>query len=116
MSGKVLVSISGKGGVGKTTVTANLGAALAMRHNKVVLVDADIGLRNLDVVMGLEDRVVHDLSHVMRGECTIEQATISDPHVSGLSLLRSPGARTPTAIRWCFWWVMRPHIWIIRMM
>ena len=78
MSGKVLVNISGKGGVGKTTVTANLGAALALRHNRVVLVDADIGLRNLDVVMGLEDRVVHDLSHVMRGECSIEQATILD--------------------------------------
>ena len=98
MSGKVLVNISGKGGVGKTTVTANLGAALALRHNKVVLVDADIGLRNLDVVMGLEDRVVHDLSHVVRGECSIEEATISDPHISGLSLIPAPGRRDMPAM------------------
>ena len=98
MSGKVLVNISGKGGVGKTTVTANLGAALALRHNKVILVDADIGLRNLDVVMGLEGHVVHDLSHVVRGECTIEQATIPDPHISGLTLIPAPGRRDMPAL------------------
>ncbi len=61
MSGRVLVIVSGKGGVGKTTLTAHIGAALALRGRKVVAVDADIGLRNLDIAMGLENRVAHDL-------------------------------------------------------
>ena len=78
MSGKVVTVTSGKGGVGKTTVTANLAAALAMLGHKVVALDADIGLRNLDVVMGLENRIVYDLVDVVEGRCRLRQAMIKD--------------------------------------
>ncbi|WP_022820201.1 septum site-determining protein MinD [Fusobacterium russii] len=87
MSARVIVITSGKGGVGKTTTTANIGAALAEAGNRVLLIDTDIGLRNLDVVMGLENRIVYDLVDVMEGRCRIPQALIRDKRCSNLSLL-----------------------------
>ena len=87
-----IVVTSGKGGVGKTTTTANLGVALALMGNKVAVVDADIGLRNLDVILGLENRIVYDLVHVIEGECRLKQALIKDKRCSGLYLL--PAAQT----------------------
>ena len=92
MSGKVFVVTSGKGGVGKTTTTANIGAGLALRNRKVVLIDADIGLRNLDVVMGLENRIVYDLVNVVEKTCKIKQASINDNRFEHLLLL--PAAQT----------------------
>ena len=89
---KVYVITSGKGGVGKTTTTANLGVGLALQDKRVVLVDADIGLRNLDVVMGLENRIVYDIVDVIEGNCRLKQALIKDKRYSGLSLL--PAAQT----------------------
>ena len=74
--GEVIVITSGKGGVGKTTTTANLGSALALEGKKVVLVDTDIGLRNLDVVMGLENRIVYDIVDVVEEKCKLRQALI----------------------------------------
>jgi septum site-determining protein MinD len=90
--GEVYVITSGKGGVGKTTTTANLGAGLALQEKKVVLVDADIGLRNLDVVMGLENRIVFDLIDVIEGKCRLKQALIKDKRYPTLHLL--PAAQT----------------------
>ncbi|MGL6114069.1 septum site-determining protein MinD [Cetobacterium sp. SF1] len=90
--GKVLVITSGKGGVGKTTTTANLGAALALQGQKVLLIDTDIGLRNLDVVMGLENRIVYDLVDVIDGHCKARQALIKDKRNDNLYLL--PAAQT----------------------
>jgi septum site-determining protein MinD len=87
MSGRVVTVTSGKGGVGKTTTTANLGVALALRGRAVTVIDADIGLRNLDVVMGLENRVVYNIMHVVRGTVTAERSLIRDKRVPGLSLL-----------------------------
>ena len=92
MKGKVIVITSGKGGVGKTTTTANLGTALAMMGQKVVLVDTDIGLRNLDVVMGLENRIVFDIVDLVNGHCKLKQALIRDKRFEGMSLL--PAAQT----------------------
>ena len=89
---KVITVTSGKGGVGKTTSTANLGTALAMLGKKVVVMDADIGLRNLDVVMGLENRIVYDLVDVIEGNCRLRQALIKDKHQPELFLL--PAAQT----------------------
>jgi len=88
-----IVVTSGKGGVGKTTTTANLGAALAMRGKRVVLVDADIGLRNLDLVLGLEKRIVFDLVEVVEGRCQLRQALIRDKRF-GESLAILPAAQT----------------------
>ena len=76
--GEVIVITSGKGGVGKTTTTANLGSALALAGKKVALVDTDIGLRNLDVVMGLENRIVYDIVDVIEEKCKVRQALIKD--------------------------------------
>ncbi|MGX6592297.1 septum site-determining protein MinD [Cetobacterium ceti] len=90
--GKVLVITSGKGGVGKTTTTANLGAALALQGQKVLLIDTDIGLRNLDVVMGLENRIVYDIVDVIDGHCKVRQALIKDKRSDNLYLL--PAAQT----------------------
>jgi len=90
--GKAIVITSGKGGVGKTTTTANLGTALAMIGNKVVVIDADIGLRNLDVVLGLENRIVYDLVDVVEEKCKPKQALIKDKRFSELYLL--PAAQT----------------------
>jgi septum site-determining protein MinD len=84
---RVITLTSGKGGVGKTTATANIGVALARRGRRVAVVDADIGLRNLDVVMGLENRVVYNLVHVVRGAVDAQRALIRDKRVPGLSLM-----------------------------
>lgn len=92
MAGRVIVVTSGKGGVGKTTTTANLGAALAQMGRRVVVVDADIGLRNLDVVLGLENRIVYDLVDVVEGNCKLRAALIRDKRVEDLTLL--PAAQT----------------------
>ena len=90
--GEVIVITSGKGGVGKTTTTANIGTGLALSGKKVVLIDTDIGLRNLDVVMGLENRIVYDLVDVVEGVCRVKQALIKDKRYEGLYLL--PAAQT----------------------
>ena len=90
--GRAIVITSGKGGVGKTTTTANLGAALAQLGHSVVLVDADIGLRNLDVVMGLENRIVYHLVDAVRGKCTPQKALIKDRRMDNLWIL--PASQT----------------------
>ena len=90
--GRAIVITSGKGGVGKTTATANLGTSLAQLGNSVVLVDADIGLRNLDVVMGLENRIVYHLVDVVRGRCTPQKALIKDRRLDNLYIL--PASQT----------------------
>ena len=87
MGARVIVVTSGKGGVGKTTTTANIGAGLAEKGHKVLLIDTDIGLRNLDVVMGLENRIVYDLIDVIEGRCRISQALIKDKRCQNLVLL-----------------------------
>jgi septum site-determining protein MinD len=87
-----IVITSGKGGVGKTTTSANLGVSLARLGHRVVVMDADIGLRNLDVIMGLENRIVYDLVHVIEGECRLKQALIRDKRLDNLYLL--PAAQT----------------------
>ncbi|HEY8344166.1 MAG TPA: septum site-determining protein MinD [Bacillota bacterium] len=92
MSGRVIVVTSGKGGVGKTTAVANIGTGLALNHHKVVMIDADIGLRNLDVVMGLENRIVYDLVDVVEKNCRLRQALIKDKRFENLFLL--PAAQT----------------------
>ena len=93
MSGKTIVMTSGKGGVGKTTATANVGTGLALRSNRVVVIDTDIGLRNLDVVMGLENRIVFDLVDVVEERCRIEQALIRDKHAGELYLIAAAQIR-----------------------
>jgi septum site-determining protein MinD len=85
--GKVIVISSGKGGVGKTTATASIGAALALDGKKVAVVDMDIGLRNLDVVMGLENRVVFNIIDLARGKCKVKQAAIKDRRIENLFLI-----------------------------
>lgn len=99
MSGKVFVVTSGKGGVGKTTATANIGAGLALRNRKVVLIDADIGLRNLDVVMGLENRIVYDLVNVVEKTCKTKQALIKDKRFENLFLLPAAQTREKDAVK-----------------
>lgn len=96
--GEVIVVTSGKGGVGKTTTTANLGTGLAAAGHKVVLVDADIGLRNLDVVMGLENRIVYDITDVTGGHCRLRQALIKDKRFEGLYLLPAAQTKDKTAV------------------
>jgi septum site-determining protein MinD len=98
MTGKVITVTSGKGGVGKTTATANIGAALAAMGNSVVCIDADIGLRNLDVVMGLENRIVYDLVDVVEGRCKLRQAMIRDKRLDGLYLIPAAQTRDKSAI------------------
>ncbi|MFO7538842.1 MAG: septum site-determining protein MinD, partial [Chloroflexota bacterium] len=98
MSAKVITVTSGKGGVGKTTVTANLAAALATMGKKVVTIDADIGLRNLDVVMGLENRIVYDLVDVVEGRCRIRQAMIKDKRQPELYLIPAAQTRDKMAV------------------
>jgi len=96
--GIVITVTSGKGGVGKTTTSANIGAALASKGYKVVLIDADIGLRNLDVVLGLENRIVFDLVDVVEGECRLNSALIRDKRYEGLHLLPAAQTREKDAI------------------
>ncbi|NPV43208.1 MAG: septum site-determining protein MinD [Firmicutes bacterium] len=96
--GQVIVITSGKGGVGKTTTTANIGTALALLNKKVVLVDSDIGLRNLDVVMGLENRIVYDLVDVVEGMCRLRQALIKDKRFEELYLLPAAQTKDKTAV------------------
>ena len=95
---RILVTTSGKGGVGKTTVTANLGMALARLGRQVVLVDADFGLRNLDLLLGLENRVVYTAVEVFAGECRLEQALVKDKREPGLVLLPAAQNRTKEAV------------------
>ncbi|MCL0043594.1 septum site-determining protein MinD [Peptococcaceae bacterium] len=95
---KVIVVTSGKGGVGKTTTTANVGAGLAALGHKVVLVDTDIGLRNLDVVLGLENRIVYDIVDVTSGHCRLRQAIIKDKRLPGLHLLPAAQTKDKTAV------------------
>ena len=87
MSGRALVITSGKGGVGKTTTTANIGIGLAMHRHTVALVDADIGLRNLDIILGMENRIVYHLVDVVRGRCQLQQALVKDKRFRYLSFL-----------------------------
>ncbi|MPL63402.1 Septum site-determining protein MinD [bioreactor metagenome] len=96
--GEVIVVTSGKGGVGKTTTTANIGTGFALLGKKVVLVDADIGLRNLDVVMGLENRIVYDLVDVTEGNCRLKQALIRDKRYETLYLLPAAQTRDKNAV------------------
>ncbi len=95
---KTIVVTSGKGGVGKTTTVANLGAGLALEGNKVVMIDTDIGLRNLDVVLGLENRIVFDLVDVAEGTCRLQQALIKDKRYAGLFLLPAAQTRDKMAV------------------
>jgi septum site-determining protein MinD len=96
--GEVYVVTSGKGGLGKTTTTANVGAGLATLGKRVCLLDADIGLRNLDVVMGLENRIVFDVVDVIEGRCRLKQALIKDKRFDGLYLLPAAQTREKDAV------------------
>ena len=95
---EVIVITSGKGGVGKTTTTANLGTSLSLNGNKVVIIDADIGLRNLDVVMGLENRIVYDLVDVIEERCKLKQAMIKDKRFENLFLIPAAQTRDKDAV------------------
>ena len=95
---EVIVVTSGKGGVGKTTTTANVGTGLAKLNKKVVLIDTDIGLRNLDVVMGLENRIVYNLVDVIEENCRYKQALIKDKRYPNLYLLPSAQTRDKTSV------------------
>ena len=95
---EVIVVTSGKGGVGKTTTSANVGTGLAKLNKKVVLIDTDIGLRNLDVVMGLENRIVYNLVDVVEGNCRPKQAMIKDKRYDNLYLLPSAQTRDKTSV------------------
>ncbi len=97
--GEVIVITSGKGGVGKTTTSANLGTGLAMLDKKVIIIDTDIGLRNLDVVMGLENRIVYNLVDIIEGNCRIRQAFIKDKKYPNLFLLPSAQTRDKSAVK-----------------
>ena len=116
--GKVIVVTSGKGGVGKTTSSAALGAALAQDGKRVVVVDFDVGLRNLDLVMGAERRVVYDLVNVIHGEAKVSQALIRDKRLETLFLLpasqtRDKDALTPEGVERVIGELRRYFDWII---
>ena len=96
--GEVIVITSGKGGVGKTTTTANIGTGLAKLNKKVVLIDTDIGLRNLDVVMGLENRIVYNIVDVVEENCKLRQALIKDKRYDNLFLLPAAQTRDKTSV------------------
>jgi septum site-determining protein MinD len=95
---RIIVVTSGKGGVGKTTVTANLGMAIARLGRQVALVDADFGLRNLDLLLGLENRVVYTAIEVLAGQCRLEQALVKDKRQEGVVLLPAAQNRTKEAV------------------
>ncbi len=98
MTAKAATVTSGKGGVGKTTATANIGVAMASAGQRVVCIDGDIGLRNLDVVMGLENRIVYDLVDVVEGRCKLKQALIRDKRLNDLYLIPAAQTRDKTAV------------------
>jgi septum site-determining protein MinD len=98
MSARVITITSGKGGVGKTTGVANLGVSLALEGQRVIVLDADIGLRNLDVIMGLENRIVYDVVDVVEGNCRLQQALIRDKRLPELHLLAAAQTRDKTAV------------------
>ncbi len=98
MASQVVTISSGKGGVGKTTAVANIAVALAAEGARVVCIDADIGLRNLDVVMGLENRIVYDIVDVIEGRCKLRQAMIRDKHLSELYLIPAAQTRDKSAV------------------
>ncbi len=98
MTTQVITVTSGKGGVGKTTAVANLATALAMDGKRVVCIDGDIGLRNLDVVMGLENRIVYDIVDVIEGRCKLKQAMIRDKHLPELYLIPAAQTRDKNAV------------------
>ncbi|MCA1993049.1 MAG: septum site-determining protein MinD [Coleofasciculus sp. S288] len=95
---RIIVITSGKGGVGKTTITANLGVAIARLGRQVALVDADFGLRNLDLLLGLENRVVYTAIEVLAGQCRLEQALVKDKRQEGLVLLPAAQSRSKEAV------------------
>lgn len=96
--GEVIAVVSGKGGVGKTTIAANIGTALALTGKKVVVLDTDIGLRNLDIALGMENRIVYDMVDVLEGVCRIRQALIKDKRFEGLYLMSSSQMRDKNTI------------------
>jgi septum site-determining protein MinD len=98
MTAQVITVTSGKGGVGKTTAVANLATALAADGRKVVCIDGDIGLRNLDVILGLENRIVYDIVDVIEGRCKLKQAMIRDKHYSDLYLIPAAQTRDKNAV------------------
>ena len=98
MTGRVIVITSGKGGVGKTTTSANIGTALARAGNKVVLIDTDIGLRNLDLLLGLENRIVYTIVDVVEERCKLKQALVKDKKNPNLSLLAAAQTRDKSAV------------------
>ncbi len=98
MSGSVIVITSGKGGVGKTTTSANIGTALAKGGNKVVLIDTDIGLRNLDLLLGLENRIVYTIVDVVEERCKLKQALVKDKKNPNLCLLAAAQTRDKSAL------------------
>src|SRR5260370_24201685 len=98
MTAQVITVTSGKGGVGKTTAVANLANGIAMDGKRVVCIDGDIGLRNLDVVMGLENRIVYDIVDVIEGRCKLRQAMIRDKHYQELYLIPAAQTRDKNAV------------------
>src|SRR5512136_2472791 len=98
MTSQVITVSSGKGGVGKTTTVANIAVALAASGARVVCIDGDIGLRNLDVVMGLENRIVYDIVDVIEGRCKLRQAMIRDKHLPDLYLIPAAQTRDKNAV------------------
>src|SRR5574340_1285752 len=98
MTAEVITVSSGKGDVGKTTAVANIAVALANEGAKVVCIDGDIGLRNLDVVLGLENRIVYDIVDVIEGRCKLRQSMIRDKHLPELYLIPAAQTRDKSAV------------------
>ena len=98
--GSVIVVTSGKGGTGKTSITGGVSSCLARLGKSVLCIDMDIGLRNLDISLGLSDRALMDFSDVVLGRCSLEKAAVSHPDLPGLSLLTAPMSFTPQLTQW----------------